>query len=440
MEEEEEIAEQETAFDVLGLIQLWMQIKQQETPRVPRSRSPSCPLKLLHWETFVAAHMTNNPKDFEKCIRMPVDAFAKLHILIKEKLHKDEDMAARRGGAIPTELRLYMTLRYLGGGAMHDIRRTVDVKKSTAYAVVYEVCQVIAATQQLQMKFPLTEQECQEAALAFRSISFDEAIVNCVGAIDGYLLHTEQPRKKLVGNQRQYYSGHYKKFGINIQAACDHECKFTYFALAGPGSMNDKVAVNECSLGTLISRLPQCFCVIGDAAYEPTERLTPIFYGVTKEEPLYDNFNFFASQLRIRIEMTFGLMQMKWRFLLQARQATRRLPTYVMAIALLHNYVTNYRLQQNASVEEMLRQESQQDETMLPSQPVDLEGNVMLYDENGNIVRRSLPKGHSILRHLMALRIQEKNLHRPVTNIRRHSTEDNADSAEVETENNAEND
>ena len=28
-----------------------------------------------------------------------------------------------------------MTLRYLGGGAMHDIRRTLDVKKSTAYTL-----------------------------------------------------------------------------------------------------------------------------------------------------------------------------------------------------------------------------------------------------------------------------------------------------------------
>jgi hypothetical protein len=38
---------------------------------------------------------------------------------------------------------------------------------------------------------------------------------------------------------------------------------------------------------------PPKYCVIGDAAK-------------------YDNFNFFGSQLRIRIEMAFGMMTCKW--------------------------------------------------------------------------------------------------------------------------------
>ena len=170
--------------------------------------------------------------------------------------------------------------------------------------------------------------------MGFRSVSHDKAIDNSVAAIDGYLLHTEQPAKKIVGNQR-----HYKKFGINIQAACDHQSVFTYFALAGPSASNDKVAIEQCSLGKLIDSLPEGFCAIGDAAYDPTERLTPIFYGVSRETPLYDNFIFFASQLQIRIEMAFGLMQMKWRLLLRPQQVSRNTPSLVVAISRLHNFV-----------------------------------------------------------------------------------------------------
>ena len=128
-----------------------------------------------------------------------------------------------------TELRLYATLRYLGGGSVHDIRRALKTKKTSTYAIINQVCKAIIQCSALEVKFPQTQIECQEAAMGFRSISHDEVIDNCVAAIDGYLLHTEQPAKRIVGNQRQYYSGHYKKFGINIQAACDHQSVFTYF-------------------------------------------------------------------------------------------------------------------------------------------------------------------------------------------------------------------
>ena len=47
---------------------------------------------------------------------------------------------------------------------------------------------------------------------------------------------------------------------------------------------------------------------IGDCAYKPTEHLVPIFGGDLALRKENDNFNFYASQLRIRIEMAFGLM------------------------------------------------------------------------------------------------------------------------------------
>jgi len=55
--------------------------------------------------------------------------------------------------------------------------------------------------------------------------------------------------------------------------------------------------------------------VVGDNAYICSETLLTPFSGVEKEDPAKDAFNFYLSQLRIRIEQTFGLMTSKWRIL-----------------------------------------------------------------------------------------------------------------------------
>jgi DDE superfamily endonuclease len=104
---------------------------------------------------------------------------------------------------------------------------------------------------------------------------------------------------------KAYFSGHYQRYGINIQACCDHLSRFTYIAAAGPGVMNDNQAINEVDLAELIANLPFGFCVIGDATYTATEHLVPMHYGTDKHNSRYDNFNFFASQLCIWIEMAF---------------------------------------------------------------------------------------------------------------------------------------
>jgi hypothetical protein len=52
----------------------------------------------------------------------------------------------------------------------------------------------------------------------FKSISYNEAIMNCIGIIDGYLLRIKTPSRIHVGNVKSYFSGHYQCYGINIQA------------------------------------------------------------------------------------------------------------------------------------------------------------------------------------------------------------------------------
>ena len=106
--------------------------------------------------------------------------------------------------------------------------------------------------------------------------------------------------------------------------------------------MGDRKAINQVPLGRLVEELPGLYCAIGDCVYTPTEHLIPIFRGENALSARNrNNFNFFGSQLCIRIEMAFGLMVKKWGIL--ARPLTIKLKNnikrLVFAIAKLHKHL-----------------------------------------------------------------------------------------------------
>lgn len=136
-----------------------------------------------------------------------------------------------------------------------------------------------------------------------------------------------------------FFSGHYQCYGVNIQAICDRKCRFIYSAIAAPWCTNDGDAVKECNAIQLINILPKGYVIIGAAAYEASERLVPMYYGVHCNDEECDAFNLYASQYQIRIEMIFGLMQMKWGILCCPLWVNLNNIKYVMtAISRLHNF------------------------------------------------------------------------------------------------------
>ena len=61
---------------------------------------------------------------------------------------------------------------------------------------------------------------------------------NNLGAIDGWLPHTEMPSD--VENQTDYISGHdYQCYSFNIRAMCDPDLLFLCVAVAAPGKVHD---------------------------------------------------------------------------------------------------------------------------------------------------------------------------------------------------------
>ncbi len=321
-------------------------MENQRKKKKKNVRSPSMVNQRLQWEAFWTRH-AGRP-DLKRHLRMSDESFLRLLSLVREKLKVDCRMASRRGGAILPELCLYACLRYLAGGSYSDIKFFTGISVASLYRVVWKCIDAINACDNLAVKFPTTLDEVKEAARGFETISTQGCIWNCVSVIDGYLLQIQTPSKNEVKNVKSFFSGHYQTHGLNIQAACDHHCRFTFLGVAGPGVMGDRDAINMVKLGSLVEGLPGLYCVIGDCAYTPSEHLVPIYRGGMAQQN--DNFNFFASQLRIRIEMAFGLMVKKWGILARPLSIKMiKMKRLMVAIARLHNFCINERLAESSS-------------------------------------------------------------------------------------------
>ena len=60
-----------------------------------------------------------------------------------------------------------------------------------------------------------------------------------MGALDGLLVQTRKPNKSETPKQDDYYSGHKKAVGINVQAVCDARLRFLFVSVLCPGKTND---------------------------------------------------------------------------------------------------------------------------------------------------------------------------------------------------------
>jgi hypothetical protein len=131
----------------------------------------------------------------------------------------------------------------------------------------------------------------------FENVSHQGVIKNCVGAVNGYLLYTATPQKCNAKNVRSYISGHYQRYGLNVQACCDADCRFTFLGIGGPGVTKDRQGVKESGSYAKVQSLPPGFVCVADCAYIATEQMVPTFGGNLALKRDNNNFNFYLSQL-----------------------------------------------------------------------------------------------------------------------------------------------
>ena len=263
---------------------------------------PSCHARdRLDWDAHVAKLFDEGPLAFYSQYRMGYSSFVKLCLLIDPIVSVDPVYSRNRTGTteIKTEIVLHCLLRWLAGGSYLDIRLSAGISKASFFACILKCIHEILCCNELAYKFPTTNEEIKQVANDFKRHSTNNVIDGCVGCLDGLLLQIQTPSASETGNVKAYFSGHYRTYGVNVQAACDSRCRFIYASVAAPGGTNDITAFRKTSLYNLVESLPLGKYIIGDNAYICTEHILTPFPGEQKKEPKKDAYNFYLSQLRV---------------------------------------------------------------------------------------------------------------------------------------------
>ena len=131
---------------------------------------------------------------------MDIESFYLLLSFVCYTLQVDTTKAASCGGMIIPELCLYCTLCYLVGASYLDIIVFAGISTSLFYRIVHKTIHAINLMDELSIDFPQMMAECRAAATGFTNISYQSAIANCIGALDGYLVAINTPPSLVVGN------------------------------------------------------------------------------------------------------------------------------------------------------------------------------------------------------------------------------------------------
>jgi hypothetical protein len=314
----------------------------------------------------------------------------------------DEEMSKRRTKkeAISVEIIVSCFLRWIGGGVYLDIRTAAGISIASFYRHIKNCIVAINQCPKLYYHFPKTSTEMQTAADGFKAISSNNAIEGCVACIDGFLLKIKVPASKEVGNVKSFFSGHYQTYGINVQAACDCFCRFVEVCVAAPGGANNVRAFKDSTLYPLVESLPIGKFVIGDNAYVCTESLLTPFSGPQKQQPEKDTYNFYLSQLRIRIEMAFGLLVTKWRILKSPLQIpVDNIGNIFVSITKMHNYCIN--------------------EGSLDFDSITKDIDTDAFIPSDHTTTRL--QGNSLMREIVMTNLQDLGLRRPEYNLKRNT-------------------
>ena len=111
-----------------------------------------------------------------------------------------------------------------------------------------------------------------------------------------------------------------------------------------PGSTSDCLAFEEMALFQKLEEgiLAPGLCIFGDNAYINTPYMATPYANVSGGTK--DSYNFYHSQLRIRIECAFGMLTHRWGILRSAIPmgvSIKKTVALVLALAKLHNYCIN---------------------------------------------------------------------------------------------------
>ena len=279
---------------------------------------------------------------------MTFDTFTRLATVLRPYIIAASGQSAPKyfvpNGPISPDVRLACAIRWFAGGSLYDIMTTYGIGHTDAMNSCWYVVDAVNNHADFAIKYPDNHDAQQSIARGFADVS-SAGFECCAGAVDGILIWSHRPSQKDCNDARcdtgKFFCGRKKKFGLNCQAVCDVRGRILDISIMYPGSTSDCLAFEGMSLFQKLEEgmLAPGLCIFGDNAYLNTPYMAtpyPAVSGGTK-----DSYNFYHSQLQIRIECAFGILTHRWAILRSAIPmgvTIKKTVALVLALAKLHNY------------------------------------------------------------------------------------------------------
>eukprot|EP00980_Cylindrotheca_fusiformis_P014224 scaffold3747_cov99-Cylindrotheca_fusiformis.AAC.4 len=346
------LEEEEEDLEIIGhfLSDLQLLIKHRQKKRrnlVKQTRAPKFAHQRIDFEAERQKYVESS-ETFESRYHLKEETYDKLFEILEKDITFDTTRsrastttAERPNGNTPITPHhvLMVGLRFLGGDSKRTLADVVGISSASVDRCINTFLEAIENCRDLDIKLPSTTDEIHRHVDEWTAISTARgAFHGFVGAIDGWLCAINKPT---CPNPADYFSGHYKCFVV------------------APGKCNDNRAFQRCTtLQRWIYELPPGVFLGGDNAYTLEDTMMIPFSGSQRQEPINRTYNFLFSQLRIRIEMAFGLLTTKWRiFRRNLDCSVTKNCMIIKAAARLHNFVidaedVNYR---TTSLDDLLR-------------------------------------------------------------------------------------
>ena len=194
-------------------------------------------------------------------------------------------------------MRLACALGWLAGHTSRSLHRIHLVSRNAVYDSVWMCVDAINAQYHIAFD-PNDRPRLKELREGFAKASDLECFKGTVAAVDGLIVRIKEPGN--LRDVRRYYVERKKCFGLNLQAACDAECRFVCAHVNYPGSTSDWLAWQGTPVGHALGEdgLPKKFFFVGDAAYALSNSLlTPIKGAQGEIDDYEDSYNFHLSQV-----------------------------------------------------------------------------------------------------------------------------------------------
>jgi len=239
-------------------------------------------------------------------------------------------------GPITTSVRLACAIRFFAGGSPYDIMGKYGISYSEMMESVWYVVEAVNTVPEFAIEYPESADEQEKIAEEFQRAS-QANIDICAGAIDGILIWIEKPSSKQAEkaevNQGKFLCGRKGKFGLNCQAVSDLRGKILDISIGYGGSSSDCLAFerselfDRCEAGLMKNGK----VLFGDNAYLNTKYMATPYTNVSgnEEQATKDDYNFFHSQCRIRVECCFGMLVQRWGILRTALHHSISIPRIV---------------------------------------------------------------------------------------------------------------